>query len=478
MEVAELVSAPEWARQTFATVRLGDRRRTQRVVQMAEVMARRPAGTLPQQMQSEAALHGAYRVLQCPDVHYEQLIAPHLEQSREAASQHLRVLLIQDTTEVDYQQHPKTQGLGPIGNNSHHGYLLQSVLAMEPQSRQILGLVHQEPFLRQTAPKGERQWQRLQRERESQIWERSVQQIGPPPAGVQWIHVGDRGADIFPLLVLCRQLESDFVIRACQDRCVDLLVHDPQAPFQKRPHRQARPGDPARASLFEVARQWPAIGEQELELPTNQKRKQRVAHLRMSVGQVRLLPPQDPRSRDLAPQVVWVVRAWEVEAPDGVEALEWMLLTSVAVENAAQGWERVEWYRGRWTVEDYHQGLKTGCRVQARHLHDYESLRRLLGLLAPMAVRLLQVRAAARQDPQAPARQHLPREVVGVVAHLAQVPAAQLSMQQCWFTIAKKGGYLGRRGDGPPGWKTLWLGWMEIQSLIEGVHLAAQLQLE
>ncbi len=157
-----------------------------------------------------------------------------LQQTREAASKQQEVLLIQDTTEVDYQQHPTTTGLGPIGNGTHHGYLLQSVLAVVPESREVLGLMHQEPFLRQPAPKSETKRQREQRERESQVWERSVQAIRRPPEGVQWIHVGDRYSDIFSFLSLCRQQQCDFVVRAAQDRCVDLLVEQADAPVPPR----------------------------------------------------------------------------------------------------------------------------------------------------------------------------------------------------------------------------------------------------
>jgi hypothetical protein len=129
-------------------------------------------------------------------------------------------------------------------------------------------------------------------------------------------------------------------------------------------------------------------------------------------------------------------------------------------------------------VEDYHQGLKTGCQIEQRHLQDYEGLRTLLGLLSPVAVRLMQLRAVARQTPERSARQVLPTEVVQVVAHLAQLPAETMSTQQCWHTIARYGGYLGRKSDGPPGWKTLWRGWLYVHTLLEGVHLASQLSSE
>jgi hypothetical protein len=478
MNPSTLLSAHEWAVETFGSVCVGDHRRTERVIEMGEAIAHDPAASLPAQMQSQAALHAAYRFLEMPDVSHEQLIRPHVQQTREAMCQQERVLLIQDTTEVDYQHHPTTTGLGPIGNGTHQGFLLQSVLALVAPSREVLGLAHQEPFLRKSAPKQETKRQREQRERESQVWERSVQAIGTPPAGVQWLHVGDRGSDIFPLLALCQQLHCDFVVRAAQDRCVDLLVEQANTPPPPRSHHKRRPEEPGPLHLFEVVRGWSAQGEQDLNLEATKQSKARTAHVLLSYGGLRLLPPLSQQGSLLRPLVVWVVRVWEPAPAEGVEALEWVLLTSVSVQTVEQAWERVDWYRARWIVEDYHQGLKTGCRIEQRQLHSYEGLRRLLGLLAPTAVRLLHLRAVARQSPEQPASLVLPSDLVQVVASLAQVPAPQLSLQQCWHTIARYGGYLGRKGDGPPGWKTLWKGWLYIQALLEGVHLAARLSFD
>ena len=481
METSTLLLAPSWAEQTFGSVRLGHQRRTERAVAMAAAIATDAGASLPKQMGSEAEAHAAYRFLQTPQVSYEQLIGPHLQQTRAAMGKPERVLLIQDTTEVDYQQRPTTTGLGPVGNGTHHGFLLQTVLAVLPASRQVLGIAHQEPFLRHPAPKGETKRQREQRERESQVWERSVQAIGEPPAGVQWIHVGDRYSDMFPFLWTCRQQHCDFVVRAAQDRCVDLLVEQADAAVKRRSHHTRRPEQdqqPAQQHLFEVVRGWSAQGKQDLELDASKTQPKRVAHVVISFGCLRLLPPDSQQSTDLRPLVVWVVRAWEPEPPEGVEPLEWILLTSVPTQTVEQAWERVDWYRTRWIVEDYHQGLKTGCRIEQRHLHSYEGLRRLLGLLAPSAVRLLQLRAAARQSPEQLAREALPTDLVQVVALLAAVSATELTVQQCWYTIARYGGYLHRRSGGPPGWKTLWKGWFYIQALLEGVHLATRLSVD
>lgn len=479
MEPGTLLSAQQWAKQTFGEVQLGDQRREQRALTMAAAMAADPAASLPQQMGSEGQVHAAYRFLQSPHVDYEALIEPHVQQTREAMSQSRRVLLIQDTTEVDYQAHPSTTGLGPIGNGSHHGYLLQTVLAVEPQSRQVLGIAHQEPFLRQPAPKGETKWEREQRQqREAQVWERSVRAIGSPPEGSQWIHVGDRASDMFAFLRACLDSGCDFVVRASSDRCVDLLVEQADTPVAPRSHHKVDATHPASRHLFEVAASWPVQGERDLDLEATKTSQARTARLVISSGRVRLLPPRQQEKIDRRPIVVCVVRVWEPEPPKGVEGLSWLLLTSVAVQSVEQAWQRVDWYRARWLVEDYHQGLKTGCCIEGRQVQTYEGLRRLLGLLSPLAVRLLQLRAASRQDPQQPATQVLPAEVVAVVAAKVRLPLAGMTAQQCWYAIARLGGYLARKGDGPPGWKTLWRGWLQVQTLLEGVQLAARLALQ
>ena len=347
-----------------------------------------------------------------PQVSYEELICPHLEQTRGAMREQERVLLIQDTTEVNYQPHPRTSGLGPVGNGKGHGFLLQSVLAVEPSSRQVLGLAHQEPFLRQPAPAGETKRQREHRQREAQVWERSVQAIGEPPAAVQWIHVGDRYSDMFPFLWACRKLHCDFVVRAAQDRCVDLLVEQGDAKVSRPSHHKRRPEQDPQQHLFEVVSNWAAVGEQDLELEATKQSKARTAHVLISFGSLRLLPPDSQPSRDLRPLLVWVVRVWEPEPPEGVEGLSWVRLSSVPVLTVEQAWERVDWYRARWIVEDYHQGLKTGCRIEERQLQSYEGLRRLLGLLAPLAVRRLPT-AGRQQAAPRPARQPHPAGLGG-----------------------------------------------------------------
>ncbi len=477
MEVKQLLSPQEWAEQTFGDAPLGHVARTRRAVAIAAAMAGEPAGSIPAQQHSDAGTKAVYRFCENGHVSYEALMQPHLQATREQCRQVPRVLLIQDTTEVDYQHHPKTKGLGPIGNGSHQGFLLQSVLALDAASQEVMGVAHQEPFLRQPAPKGETARQVQQRARESQVWERAVQSIGTPPEGVQWIHVGDRYSDMFDFLTLCQQQQTQFVVRASHDRRIDLLVEPEGQAVKRHPHRKKAEQPEGYAHLWETVEAWPPQAEQPMPIAAEHERKARTARLALSWGRLRLIAPNHQEQKR-APLSIWVIHVWEREAPAGVIPLEWVLLTSVPTTSVEQAWECVGWYRLRWTVEDYHQGLKTGCRLEQRQVQSYEGLRRLLGFIAPVAVRLLQLRWHARQSPEQPAVQVLPRILVQLVALKRGGSVEEMTIEQCWKKIAQLGGYLGRKGDGPPGWKTLWHGWLHLQDLWEGAQLAIQLSLD
>ena len=58
-----------------------------------------------------------------------------------------------------------------------------------------------------------------------------------------------------------------------------------------------------------------------------------------------------------------------------------------------------------------------------------------------------------------------------IVAKLAQSAADTLTPRQFWLTIAKRGGFIARKNDGPPGWMTIWRGWYDIMMMVHGVEL-------
>jgi len=162
-------------------------------------MAENPMGSLPAQMQGWKETKALYRLLDEPDVTFAALMQPHLHQTREQANASPVVLLVQDTTDIDLSHRRKISGVGQIGNERGRGFFVQTVLAVRPETREVLGCMAQEPFVRIPAPEGEQRYQRRQRqERETDVWMRQVQAIGTPEPGSMWVHVGDRGADMFP----------------------------------------------------------------------------------------------------------------------------------------------------------------------------------------------------------------------------------------------------------------------------------------
>lgn len=110
-------------------------------------------------------------------------------------------------------------GLGPIGNGKGRGFLLQTVLAVVPETHTVLGCLAQQPFLRVRAPAHEQRYERRHREqRETDVWMRMVERIGTLVGTGLWVHVGDRGADMLPFLRCCRATQTHFVVRAAQNR--------------------------------------------------------------------------------------------------------------------------------------------------------------------------------------------------------------------------------------------------------------------
>ena len=165
------------------------------------------------------------------------------------------------------------------------------------------------------------------------------------------------------------------------------------------------------------------------------------------------------------------MRCWE--ASKRKNALEWILFTTVPVTDAASALERIEWYRLRWVVEEYHKALKTGCALEQRQLQSAQGLLALLGFLALVAVRRLQLRTLARTAPETPASQAVEPEWVETVVRLQGGSADRMTADQFWRAVAGLGGFLGRKRDGDPGWQTLWRGWLRLQDLCWGLQQIA-----
>jgi hypothetical protein len=453
----------EWARQQWAQVELGDKRRTRRAVLMGQRMALNPGGSIPEQMGSWAATKAAYLLLNETDVTLDNLSWPHWAQTRQEAVGEELVLMIQDTTEMDFTRQPHIKNLAPIGDGRGRGFLLHSVLAFAPGIQRVLGLAHQQAILRIPRVEGEakKKWMRTP---ESLLWERAAQAVGRPPSGATWVQMGDRGSDSFGFMAACEPENNlHFLLRLKSNRVLDWSDRAEPAPPV---------GDPERY-LISYARTLPAQGQTftvEVAPPKGQPR--RTATVQLSWSPVTIPTPKEaPQElRQHEPIKAWVVRVWEVDPPPDVEDLEWVLLSSLPVLSWADAHQHSQWYAQRWLIEDFHKALKTGCRIEHTQLDDRLDIERLLGFLSPIAVRLLQIRQIARQTPDTPARSEIDPLPLRILAAQLQINPDTMTTAQFWAGVAQLGGHLGRKGDGPPGWITLWRGYRQLQLMVHGAR--------
>ncbi len=453
----------EWATQQWGQTELGDKRRTRRAVLMGERMALNPGGSIPEQMGSWSASKAAYLLLNEKDVTLDNLSQPHWIQTRQAAGQEQVVLMIQDTTEMDFTHQPHIKNLGPIGDGRGRGFLLHSVIAFVPGLQTVLGLAHQQailriPHLEDQPPK---KWARTP---ESLVWEKATQAVGKPPEGTIWVQMGDRGSDSFGFMASCDP-ENDlhFLIRLKSNRVLDWSDRtDPAPPV----------GDPERY-LISYARTLPAYGQTfTVEVAARKGQPRRTATVQLSWAQVTIPVPKGAPQQLQQYQSIkaWVVRVWEVNPPPKVEQVEWTLLSSLPVLSWDDAHQRCQWYAQRWLIEDFHKALKSGCRIERTQLDDRLDIERLLGFLSPIALRLLQIRQIARQAPDTPAHSEIDPLPLRILATALQTNPTTMTIAQFWAGVAQLGGYLGRTSDGPPGWITLWRGYRQLQLMVRGAR--------
>jgi hypothetical protein len=443
----------------FGTVDLGDKRRTACLVKAVDLMCRHPGGTLPDKLNRPADLRAFYRLMRRPEATHEVLLRSHADYTRSciAALGTGVVLILHDATELDYTTIASLRDqLAQIGQGSRRGYICHNSLAVRADTGAVLGLTSQFLHRRADVPEGETLKESREREnRESRLWVRGAEQSGPAPAGVQCVDVSDSLSDTFEYMAYEVTQGRHFVLRYREDRRLETPVAGHQY-------------------LAAAVRAQPATGQRTVRVLASLGRTARTAQVQVAFTPVGLaLPGKQHGHYAQQPLDVWAVRVWEPKSPPGEEPLEWILLTNVPVQNAAEAQERVEWYERRPIIEEYHKGMKTGCRIESMQFDLRERLEPAIAVLSVVSTTLLQLRDAARA-PDADKR--LATEVIGadyvdvLVHHYGNRLGAAPTILQFYMHVARLGGHQNRKVDGLPGWITLWRGWTRLQSMVDGYH--------
>jgi hypothetical protein len=269
------------------------------------------------------------------------------------------------------------------------------------------------------------------------------------------IHVADRESDMYELLTAMVAKGHRFIVRAKQDRAVEIEGE-------------------GRSFLFDAARETRPLYS--LEVPVSKRgdkrsgalkdvypsRDARVADLSFAALKVSLRRPRKPTRPGMPTRLdVNVVHVFEIGKAAGELPIEWLLLTSEPIKTGEQVAAIIEGYRTRWTIEEYFKALKTGCGFEKRQLESFRTLTNLLAYSLVIAYALLLLRALSRTEVEVPADALLSRDQLLCLGLMTTgKPVRVTKAREVLPLIAKLGGHIKNNGD--PGWRVLSRGWKRL----------------
>jgi hypothetical protein len=452
-----MTTGESFGERNFGTAVLGHVRRTQCLVRIAERIYCHPGGTLPTKLHEPKDYKAMDRLMNRPETTHAAVLEPHRQQTlKQMGLSPDVVLVLHDTTELDYSGLQSIDDLGPIGGGLNRGLLCHNSLAFDPQRNEVVGLVNQ--ILHRRRHVGRKEKVRAKRERpdrESRLWVNGVTAVGTAPDGCYWVHVVDRGADTFEFLAHPWGANEGFLLRSKVNRVIR-RSHDPESP---------------KDYLHTYARTLPPKGQREVHVSARPGQSERKANVAVAFAPVLLRPPHVRRGLyEKRPLPLWVVRVAEINPPKGVEPLEWILLTDCPVDTLEDAWQRVDWYEDRWVIEEYHKAQKTGCAIQDMQFTSLAAMKPMIALLSVVAVMLLNLRDASRRPDakERPATELVdPAYVTVLSAWRYRTIRRNLSIHDFFYALARLGGHQNRKRDHRPGWLVLWRGWMALQHMVD-----------
>jgi hypothetical protein len=442
---------------------LPDQRLRQRLARMVDTFTQQLNCSIPQATANRNDMDAAYQFFKNSRVGSTAIVASGLPETLQQLAVCDRILSIQDTTDLNYSSLDDTTGLGYTDGPGGRGLKLHSTLAVRPDGLPV-GLLTQQFWARDPQHKGKvnKRRRRAAKDKESYRWQDHAQlarQVLPPDATV--VHIADREGDIYDWLAAERPANAQLLIRVAQAHRV--VVHGT---------------DGARGHLAAVIRAAPVLGRYELAVPRAGDKPARDAVLTVRLAAMQAQPPRHAKQRSQLPAIpVWVVEALEESPPPGSKAICWRLVTTERVETWEQALRALREYVLRWLIERFHFILKSGCRVEQLQLTSAERLVNAVAVYSQVAVRVQRLTYLARVDPQAPAEREFSKEEIAALESYQQKTAPKgdspvHTVGAAVRLVARMGGHLGRRGDGPPGVKVLWRGLRRLHDILLGCQLA------
>jgi Transposase DDE domain len=374
------------------------------------------------------------------------------------------VLAIQDTTELNYQAKAgRKQQLGTVGNGTDVGLFVHPVLVVDAVDGGCLGLAHAQVWRRKKAKAANYRELPIEK-KESYRWLVAADGAKQALAEARMItHVTDREGDIFEQMDRLPDDKNHLLTRASQDRA---LVGG--------------------GRLFATLDGWEKKGRYTVDLPAREgKRSARRAVLEIRFGTVDICRPlacSDPAAPSSIRMTAIDVR--EIDAPAGEEPVHWRLLTTHSVTEVHKAREVIDWYRGRWNIEQLFRTMKRqGVDIESSLIETGPALERLAVLALIAATRTMQLVLA--RDPEAspqPVEHAFDKDEIAFIEILQPRLQGRTEKQKNphqpgtlgWaaWTIARLGGWNGYASERPPGPITMHHGLQRFDAMLQGWLLA------
>ena len=436
-----------WAMEEFCGAKLGDGRLKLRLIKLATRFADKPTASIPGACPDLAETQGAYRFFDQANedkrsLGWQDILDPHIAQTEARMRQHPVVLCLQDTTELDFNGQG-INGLGPLSYEAQRGMYLHPTYAVTPE-REPLGVTDAWMWAREPKAADGTRPGICESLRWTEGYERIAEMAATMPT-TRLVYLADREADIVALMQRAHALgtPADWLIRSQHNRCL-----------------------PDGGKLWAAVLAGSPLGEVEFMLPSRHGQAARQVRQQLFARQVSLADGEGGRLP------VTCLIAKEIAAPDGVKPVEWRLLTNRPAQILDDLVELIEWYRCRWEIETFFHVLKNGCRVEALQLGSAGKIELALAVYMVVSWRLARLVRLGRTHPDLAATMLFTADEWKGAYILAKkpVPKTPPTIREVIRRIAMLGGFLGRKGDGEPGVKTLWLGFQRIRDFVEGIE--------
>lgn len=430
---------------------LGDERLNRRSVKVMEALAANPEASINGACDGWSDTLAAYRFFDNGAVTPELILKPHLEATQRRVAAHSVVLIVQDTTELDYTKHP-TKDARCLNTDTRFGLFEHIHLAVTPD-KLCLGVVGSEFFDRAPESLGktsERKTLPIE-EKESLRWltgYRLACELAAKCPETQIVSIADREADIYDVFVEAQQQSgprASYIIRAKEDRCT--LERDLKA------------GGKTYIKVRDEVRRAKLLGTRIVDLSETPKRAARQAHMEIRAITVEVKPPH---ARSHLPSVTHnVILVTEVSGPGDGTDVEWLLLTTLPISTFDEVLRVIDYYVARWTVETYFRTYKTGLHVEETQLETNSRLKNCLAFYKIIAWRILYLTYLNRTSPKLPCTAVFADsewKSVWRVVSKKPLPKKPPVLSEFLRLLTQLGGYNNRATERPPGPQPLWIG--------------------